>query len=332
MKIAINGFGRIGRTILRQILTTNRGDNIEIVRLNDIASLDICAYLFQYDSTFGPFPHAVAYHDAALHVMGRSIPMSHAANLTDLDLAGVDVVLECTGIARTSDVARRGLEAGAKKVLISGPSPAAEFTCVLGANDHNLGASHQVVSNASCTTNGLAPLVRLLDDLAGVERAHMTTIHCYTNSQPMVDAPRGDFARSRAGALSMVPTTTSASHMIEEVLPQLKGRVSGSAVRVPTASVSAIDLVTQLKQPLAPETLQHTLKSRIDHSPVLGWTDLPLVSSDLRARPESLIVAGPETRLIDNHQLRIFGWYDNEWGFSARMIDVARRRAGDLAP
>ncbi|MQQ09287.1 glyceraldehyde-3-phosphate dehydrogenase [Epibacterium sp. SM1979] len=326
MKIAINGFGRIGRAILRQLLTTERGDGIEVVQINDIAALDICAYLFQYDSTFGPFPHYVEGRDGALHVMGRHIPMSHAADLTDVDLRGVDVVLECTGIARTSDVARRGLTAGAQKVLISGPSPAAEFTCVLGANDSDLGSA-QVVSNASCTTNGLGPLARLVDELAGIERAHMTTIHCYTNSQPMVDAPRGDFARSRAGALSMVPTTTSASHMIETVLPHLKGKISGAAVRVPTASVSAVDLVAQLERPTAADTLLEQLEARVDASPVLGWTKLPLVSSDLRARPESLVIAAPETRMIDDRQLRVFGWYDNEWGFSARMIDVARLMA-----
>lgn len=326
MKIAINGFGRIGRAILRQILTSDRGAGIEVVLINDIAALDICAYLFQYDSTFGPFPHEVSIHNSQLQVMGRSIPVSHLPDLTQADLNDVDVVLECTGIARTSDVAQRGLAAGAKKVLISGPSPAAEFTCVLGANDADLGSA-QIVSNASCTTNGLAPLARVIDEIAGIDRAHMTTIHCYTNSQPMVDAPRGDFARSRAGALSMVPTTTSASHMIEEVLPHLKGRLSGAAVRVPTASVSAVDLVVQLKQEMNEDDLRAALQTQVAQSEVLGWTDLPLVSSDLRARSESLVIAGPETRMIDNKQLRVFGWYDNEWGFSARMIDVARLMA-----
>ncbi len=327
MKIAINGFGRIGRAILRQILTTQRGAGIDVVAINDIATLDICTYLFQYDSTFGPFPHEVVGTGGQLQVMGRSIPMHHAADLTQLDLSGVDVVLECTGIARTSDVAQRGLTAGASKVLISGPSPAAELTCVLGANDAALGDA-RIVSNASCTTNGLAPLVRLVDEIAGLDRAHMTTIHCYTNSQPMVDAPRGDFARSRAGALSMVPTSTSASHLVEDVLPHLKGRISGAAVRVPTASVSAVDLVVQLSGAHSSETLLRTLRHAVEASPVLGWTDQPLVSSDLRARPESLVVAGPETRMIDDQQLRLFGWYDNEWGFSARMIDVAWRMAG----
>jgi len=326
MKIAINGFGRIGRAILRQILTTPRGEGVEVVQINDIADLEMCAYLFQYDSTYGPFPHEVSHEGGALQVLGQSIPVSHAANLTEVDLSGVDVVLECTGIARTSDVAERGLQAGARKVLISGPSPAAELTLVLGANEAELGAM-RIVSNASCTTNGLAPLVKLVDEIAGIESAHMTTIHCYTNSQPMVDAPRGDFARSRAGALSMVPTTSSATHLIDEVLPHLKGRISGAAVRVPTASVSAVDLVVQLCDEVTAEGFVEALRSGVEASDMLGWTDLPLVSSDLRMRPESLVIAAPEIRLSGSRQVRIFGWYDNEWGFSARMLDVAKRLA-----
>ncbi|MGR3762003.1 type I glyceraldehyde-3-phosphate dehydrogenase [Roseobacteraceae bacterium NS-SX3] len=327
MRIAINGFGRIGRAILRQLLTTPRGEGIEVARINDIAPLDMCAYLFQYDSTFGPFPEAVAAEGGTLQVMGRRIPVSHEADLARVDLSGVDIVLDCTGIARTSDVAERGLQAGAGKVLISGPSPAAEMTLVLGANEAELGNAC-IVSNASCTTNAVAPLVKLVDEVAGIETAHMTTIHCYTNSQPMVDAPRGDFARSRAGALSMVPTTTSAMHLVDEVLPHLKGRITGAAVRVPTASVSAVDLIAQLREPAAEDTLREALREGVEASPVLGWTDLPLVSSDLRARPESLVLAAPELRMAGGRQLRLFGWYDNEWGFSARMLDAARLMAG----
>lgn len=326
MKIAINGFGRIGRAILRQILTSARGEGIEITRINDIAPIDMCAYLFQYDSTFGPFAHPVDHHDGQLCVLDRRIPMSHEADLTQVDLNGVDVVLECTGIARSSDVAQRGLQAGARKVLISGPSPAAECTVVYGANESTI-KDARIVSNASCTTNGLAPLVKLLDEIAGIESAHMTTIHCYTNSQPMVDAPRGDFARSRAGALSMVPTTTSATHLIDEVLPHLKGRISGAAVRVPTASVSAVDLVAQLQTPTSEAEFAAALKSGVAATEVLGWTEMPLVSSDLRARSESLVLAAPEIRLTNERQVRVFGWYDNEWGFSARMLDVARLMA-----
>ena len=323
MKIAINGFGRIGRAILRQILTQAEHQDIEVVHINDIAPLDLCAYLLQYDSTYGPLPGEAGTAPGTLRVMGREIAFSQEADLTCVDLSGVDVILECTGIARTSDVARRGIKAGAQKVLISGPSPAAERTIVLGANEEALGDA-QIVSNASCTTNGLAPLLKILDGLFGIESAQMTTIHCYTNSQPLVDAPRGDFARSRSAAMSMVPTTSSATHLIDEVLPQLKGRISGAAVRVPTASVSAIDLVAQLKKPAPEAEMLDGLKSAVDRSAQLGWTELPLVSSDLRARPESLVLAVPETRIIGDRQIRLFGWYDDEWGFSARMLDVAR--------
>lgn len=328
MKLAINGFGRIGRTILRQVLALPQDSEIELVLINDVAPLETCAYLFKYDSTFGPYPGSVSEGDAALVVDGCTIPMTHSADLARVDLAGVDVMLDCTGIARSSDVARRGLSAGAGKVLISGPSPAAEVTIVLGANEDQLGSA-RIVSNASCTTNGLAPLVRVLDDIGGIASGHMTTIHCYTNSQPMVDAPRGDLARSRAGALSIVPTTSSATHLIDVVLPNLSGRISGAAVRVPTASVSAVDLVVTLERGMGAGVFEDTLRQAVDASAVLGWTDLPLVSSDLRSRPESLVIAGPETRMIGENQVRVFGWYDNEWGFSARMLDVARLMAAD---
>lgn len=326
MRLAINGFGRIGRTILRQVLALPPHQRPEITRINDIAAAEICAYLFQYDSTFGPWPGTVSARDGRLIVDDLSIPISHHADLSDCDLSGVDVALDCTGIARSTDLAQRGLAAGARKVLISGPSPAAELTVVLGANEDRLGQA-RIVSNASCTTNALAPLVKLVDQTLGIDTAHMTTIHCYTNSQPMIDAPRGDFARSRAGALSMVPTTTSAAHLIDDILPHLAGRISGAAVRVPTASVSAVDLVVHLARDAHEPDLRAALARAVAASPVIGATDLPLVSSDLRARPESLILAWPELHLNGRRQLRLFGWYDNEWGFSARMLDVARLMA-----
>ena len=318
----LNGFGRIGRTILRQILDRKNND-VELVAINDIAPLDMCAYLFEYDSTFGPYPGQISVNEGLLVVDGRRIPFHQTQDLRSLDLSQVDVVLECTGIARTSDVARRGLEAGAGSVLISGPSPAAEVTCVLGANTSRLDRA-AIVSNASCTTNAMAPLATALDTLAGIEHAHMTTVHCYTNSQPMVDAPRGDFARSRAGALSMVPTGSSAIQLLDVVLPHLKGRLTGAAIRVPTASVSAVDLVATVSNP--PANWYAALRDLADMSPVMGWTDQPLVSSDLRGRSESLVLALPELR-ANGSQVRILGWYDNEWGFSARMLDMARMMA-----
>ena len=323
MRVAINGFGRIGRSVLRALATTRADARIEVACINDVAPLATCAYLFEFDSTFGPFPGRVGMRPGALAVDGHVIPFHHAPDLSALDLSGIDVVLECTGRAETRDVAERGLRAGADAILISGPSAAAEVTLVTGANDAAL-TDQVLVSNASCTTNAVAPLLKLLDDRWGVESAHMTTIHCYTGSQPTVDAPREDLARSRAAALSMVPTTTSATRLVEQVLPHLRGRVTGAAVRVPTASVSAVDLTVRLAR--RPQDFVEGFRAACAASPVLGWTDRPLVSSDLRMRPESLVLAGPET-LMGPEMTRLFGWYDNEWGFANRMIDVAQRMA-----
>ncbi len=320
LRIFLNGFGRIGRTITRMVLTDH--PDIEIVGINDIAPLETCAYLFAYDSVFGPFPGGAEGREGALFAAGRVIPVSHAPDISRLDLAGVDIVMECTGTAQSRAVAERGLAAGAGRILISGPSPAADATVVLGANDASL-ADQKIISNASCTTNALAPLLRLLDAAAGVESGHMTTVHCYTGSQPTVDAPRGDLVRSRAAALSMVPTTTSAGRLIGVVLPHLAGRIEARAIRVPTASVSAIDLTVQTREPITAAAL-NALVTSADPA-LIGYTDQPLVSTDLRGRPESLVVAGRETSVSLGGVLRIFGWYDNEWGFSARMLDMARR-------
>lgn len=329
MRVFINGFGRIGRSVLRAWAKgAARFGDIDIVGINDIASAEMCAYLFEYDSVFGPYAGDVALRDStapkALIVDGRAIALHQNADLTQLDLLGVDVVLECTGRAGVRDVALQGITAGAARVLISGPSDAADFTVVLGANEHLLDGQ-TIVSNASCTTNALAPLARLIDDHWGVVAGTMTTIHCYTGSQPTVDAPAADFARSRAAALSMVPTTTSAQRLLDRVLPQIAGRIIGSAVRVPTASVSAVDLAVLLARPVDAGQVNMALKAA---GGVIGWTDRALVSSDLRARPESIVMALPETRVLNTPNgplLRVFGWYDNEWGFSNRMLDVARQ-------
>lgn len=325
VKIAINGLGRIGRTILRQVIEGPDGADFEIVHLNDIAAADLCAYLLKFDSVFGVMKQDVTATNGCLVVGTRTIPISRSPDLSGVDLSGVDVLLECTGKAKTRDVAERGLDCGARSVLISGPSPVADTTVVIGANDAGLGEA-RVVSNASCTTNALAPLLRLVDDAWGLERAHMTTIHCYTGSQPTIDAPRDDFARSRAAGLSMVPTTTSAEGQLDLVVPDLAARISGAAVRVPTASVSAVDLVAQVRS-LPDGDPFETARSLVADSDVIGTTELPNVSSDLRGRPESLVLAIPETRVLEGGQIRLFGWYDNEWGFSARMLDMARRMA-----
>ena len=244
MRIFINGFGRLGRSVLRAALL-GRAQDIEIVGINDIAAPEMGAYLFEFDSVFGVWHGEVQLEATALVIDGRSIALHRTADISGLDLKGVDVVLECTGRADAREMATRGLRAGARRVLISGPSQAADLTVVLGANDDAL-AGQKIVSNASCTTNALAPLVRLIHENWGVVTGSMTTIHCYTGSQPTIDAPAADFARSRAAALSMVPTTTSAQRLLDQVLPQIAGRIEGSAVRVPTASVSAVDLAVEV--------------------------------------------------------------------------------------
>ncbi|MCZ8151982.1 MAG: aldehyde dehydrogenase [Rhodobacteraceae bacterium] len=321
MRVFINGFGRIGRSVLRAALQKPaRWPGLEIVGINDIAGAEMCAYLFEYDSVFGPWRGAVALEPGALVVDGRAIPLHRTPDISTLDLAGVDVVMECTGRADAREVAERGLRAGAARVLVSGPSKAADVTVVLGANEGVLGGQ-AIVSNASCTTNALAPLARLIDDNWGVVTGSMTTIHCYTGSQPTVDAPAADYPRSRAAALSMVPTTTSASRLLDVVLPQIAGRIEGSAVRVPTASVSCVDLSVMTARKVTAEDVNAALRAA---GGVIGATDRPLVSTDLRARPESIVMACPETRVTAGGMLRVFGWYDNEWGFSNRMLDVAR--------
>ncbi len=322
MRIVINGFGRIGRTILRQILTLHDHRDIEVALINDIAPLETCAYLFKYDSTFGPLPMPVETVSSGLQINGTTIPFCAVTDISTLDLSGVDVVLECTGKVQSRQVAEHGLHAGAQTVLISGPSEHADITSVMGANEAGIGTA-RIISNSSCTTNAIAPLLRAIDAVHSIERAHVTTIHCYTSSQPMVDAPRGDLARSRAGAESMVPTTTSAAKELQKLLPEIGARTSVAAVRVPSLSVSAIDATLQLADAVGPSP-KDFLKNIADTSHIIGATDDACVSRDLRTRPESLIIALPETIAVDDRQLRVFGWYDNEWGFSARMIDMAR--------
>jgi glyceraldehyde 3-phosphate dehydrogenase len=322
MRVFINGFGRIGRSVLRaRALAPDRWPGLEIAGINDIAAAAMCAWLFEYDSVFGPWRGTVALEPGRLVVDGRAIPLHRTGDLSELDLTGIDVVMECTGRADTPAVAGRGLAAGAGRVLVSGPSTAAEATVVLGANEVVLGGQ-RILSNASCTTNALAPLVALIDRHWGLVTGSMTTVHCYTGSQPTTDSPAADFARSRAAALSMVPTTTSAQRLLDYVLPQLAGRVMGSAVRVPVASVSCVDLSVMTQRQPAVAEVNAALQAA---GGVIGWTDKPLVSTDLRARPESIVMALPETRATAQGMLRVFGWYDNEWGFANRMLDVALR-------
>jgi len=324
VRVALNGFGRIGRSVLRAALSGPAGEGIEIVAINDIARPDMAAYLFEYDSTFGPWKGEVRLEEGALVVDGRRIRLTGARDLSTLDLSGIDVVMECTGLGGERSFAEAGLRGGAGRVLVSGPSATSDFTLVIGANEEGLSPGHRIVSNASCTTNALAPLARLIDREWGVETGWMTTIHCYTGSQPTVDAPGADYARSRAAALSMVPTTTSAQRLLDVVLPGIAGRIEGAAVRVPTASVSAVDLAVMTRARPGREAVNAALKAA---GGVIGWTDRPLVSSDLRARAESIVMALPETHVTRGGLIRVFGWYDNEWGFSNRMLDAARLMA-----
>ncbi len=319
-RIALNGMGRIGRSILRALCSTRADTGLEVVACNDIAGLDLSAYLLKYDSVFGPFPGEVSTAEGRLVLNGQEIAFSAVPDLRQAALPQVDLALDCTGKATTSDFAAAGLDAGARRVLISGPSPVAELCLVLGANDATLD-DQRLVSIGSCTTNAIAPLMSVLEASIGIVAGHMTTIHCYTGSQPTVDAPRGGFERSRAAALSMVPTTTSAGVLLDQVRPDLAGRVTMSAVRVPTASVSAIDFSFSAREAVTVDAVNAVLQAAT--GPILGVTSDPVVSTDLRARPESIVMATPETRSAGAHQCRVFGWYDNEWGFANRMIDVA---------
>ena len=326
MRVFINGFGRIGRSVLRAHLKTpDCWPGLTIVGINDIAAAEMCAYLFEYDSVFGPWRGTVELDAGALLVDGLRVPLFRTPDLSTLDLAGVDLVLECTGRADTRDVAERGLLAGAGAVLVSGPSSAAEVTVVLGANEDRL-RGQKIVSNASCTTNALAPLAKLVHENWGIVTGSMTTVHCYTGSQPTVDAPATDYPRSRAAALSMVPTTTSAARLLDGVLPEIAGRIVAQAVRVPVASVSCVDfhLVTESRPSVEEVNAVFRAAARTAGS-VIGATDRPLVSTDLRARAESVVMACPETKVSAGGMLRVFGWYDNEWGFSNRMLDMALR-------
>ena len=320
MRVFLNGFGRIGRSVLRAwAQAPELWPALEIVGINDIAAPEMCAYLFEYDSVFGPWQGSVAFDGKNLLVNGRAIALHRTADISTLDLGDIDVVMECTGRAGDRGVAERGLLAGARRILISGPSETADLTVVLGANEGDLG-DQKIISNASCTTNAFAPLAKLIDEEWGLVTGSMTTVHCYTGSQPTIDAPHGDFARSRAAALSMVPTTTSASRLVGRVLPHLAGRLQGQALRVPVASVSCVDLSVMTERPTDVATVNRALAAA---GGVIGSTDRPLVSTDLRARPQSIVMALPETRITPQGLLRVFGWYDNEWGFSNRMLDVA---------
>ena len=326
-KVAINGFGRIGRLVARAILERDDHD-LELVAINDLADATSNAMLFKRDSVHGKFPGEVSAEGDHMIVNGKRIRVTaerDPAKLPHKDL-GVDIALECTGFFADAAGGQKHLDAGAKRVLISAPAKGAHLTVVYGVNHDKLTADHTIVSNASCTTNCLAPVAKVLNDFIGIERGLMTTIHAYTNDQKILDQIHPDMRRARAAGMSIIPTTTGAARAVGEVLPELKGKLDGSAIRVPTPNVSLVDLTFTPGRDTTVEEINGALKAASESGPLKGiieYTDEPLVSIDLNHNPASSTVDSLETAVIDGKLVRVVSWYDNEWGFSNRMIDTA---------
>lgn len=330
-KVAINGFGRIGRLVARAIFERDDHD-LELVVINDLADAKANALLFQFDSTHGRFPGEVTSDGSSITVNGKKIAVTSErdpGNLPHKDM-GVDLVLECTGFFQSDEAARPHITAGAKKVLISAPAKNVTKTIVFGVNQDSLTAADDIVSNASCTTNCLAPVAKVMNDTVGIERGFMTTIHSYTNDQRMLDQMHSDMRRARGGAQNIIPTTTGAARAVGLVLPELNGKLDGSSVRVPTPNVSLIDLVFTPGRDTTKEELNDALKAAAEGpmKGILEFTDQPLVSSDFNHYPASSTVDSLETSVMEGKLCRVVSWYDNEWGFSNRMIDTAGVMAG----
>jgi len=326
MKVAINGFGRIGRLVLRAILEQGRSD-IEVVAINDLGDAKMNALLFKRDSVHGRFPGDVAADGNDLVVNGQRIRVTaerDPGKLPHKEL-GVDIALECTGFFTDADKARAHIEAGAKRVLISAPGKGVDLTVVYGVNHQKLSRDHVIVSNASCTTNCLAPVAMIMNDLVGIERGLMTTIHAYTNDQKILDQLHSDPRRARAAGMSMIPTTTGAARAVGEVLPELKGKLDGSAIRVPTPNVSLVDLTFVPGRDTSRDEINGALKAASEGAlkGILDYTDEPLVSIDLNHVPASSTIDSLETAVLEGKLVRVVSWYDNEWGFSNRMADTA---------
>jgi len=325
-KVAINGFGRIGRLVLRAILENRRTD-IEVVAINDLGSIADNAHLFKYDSVHGPFPGTVEVLSDGLKINGHhikvyAIPQPENLPWKDLD---IDVAMECSGRFTKRVEAAKHLTAGAKKVLISAPAEGADLTVVWGVNHKELKPDHKVVSNASCTTNCLAPVAYVLHKAIGIERGFMTTIHSYTGDQKLVDTLHQDLRRARAAALSLIPASTGAAKAVGLVLPELKGKLDGTAVRVPTPNVSLVDLKFVAKRPTSKEEINKAIAEAAEGElkGILTVNDEPLVSCDFNHHSASSIFDLAETHVVDGTFCRILSWYDNEWGFSNRMADTA---------
>lgn len=327
VKVAINGFGRIGRNVLRAAAEANRTD-IEFVAINDLGPIETTAHLFRYDSVHGRFPGEVKISGDSIDIGNGPIKVLAERDPAALPWKelGVDIVMECTGIFSSKDKAIAHIDgAGAKKVLVSAPASGADLFVVYGVNHDKLSAEHQVVSNASCTTNCLAPVAKVLNDLCGIDAGFMTTVHAYTSDQRIHDLPHGDLRRARAAAQSMIPTSTGAAKAVGLVLPELDGKLDGTAIRVPTPNVSMIDL----KFLPGRETSVEEVNAAIEHAAanelkgVLDATNEPLVSIDFNHNPASSTFDLSQTQIVDNKLVRVLSWYDNEWGFSNRMLDTA---------
>ena len=327
VKVAINGFGRIGRLVARAIL--ERPDcGLELVAINDLADAKSNAMLFKRDSVHGAYPGTVTADGNDIIIDGKRIHVTAERDPANLPHAAnnVDIALECTGFFTDRESAQKHLDAGAKRVLISAPAKGVDLTVVFGVNHDKLTAEHTIVSNASCTTNCLAPVAKVLNDSVGIERGLMTTIHAYTNDQKILDQIHPDMRRARAAGMSMIPTTTGAARAVGEVLPELKGKLDGSAIRVPTPNVSLVDLTFTPKRDTTRDEINAILKAASETGPlkgILAFTDEPLVSIDLNHNAASSTVDSLETAVLDGKLVRVVSWYDNEWGFSNRMVDTA---------
>ena len=324
VKVAINGFGRIGRNILRSIIESDRTD-IEVIAINDLGPVETNAHLLQYDSVHGRFPVKVSHTDDSIDVGRGPIRVTAIRNPADLPWSDVDVVLECTGIFTSKDACQAHLDNGASRVLISAPGKDADKTIVYGVNHDSLTAEDIVVSNASCTTNCLSPVAKVLNDTIGITRGFMTTIHSYTGDQPTLDTMHKDLYRARAAAMSMIPTSTGAAKAVGLVLPELDGKLDGVAIRVPTPNVSVVDLTFEAARNTTAEEINTAIRAAADGplQGVLGYTDAKLVSMDFNHDPLSSIFHTDQTRVMEGTMCRILTWYDNEWGFSNRMADTA---------
>jgi glyceraldehyde 3-phosphate dehydrogenase len=330
-RVAINGFGRIGRLVARALLA-NPDSGLELVTINDLADAKSNALLFKRDSVHGPYAGEVSADGHDLIIDGKRVRVTAEKDPAKLPHGdnGVDLVLECTGFFTDRESAQKHIDGGAKKVLISAPAKGVDLTVVYGVNHDKLEAGHTIVSNASCTTNCLAPVAKVLNDTIGIERGLMTTIHAYTNDQKILDQIHKDMRRARAAAMSMIPTTTGAARAVGEVMPELKGKLDGSSIRVPTPNVSVVDLTFTPSREVHLDEVNGVLKAASESGPlkgILAYSEEPLVSIDYNGNPASSTVDSLETAVIEGKLVRVLSWYDNEWGFSNRMVDTAAAMA-----